>query len=61
MERYLVSEKTKQDIQSMQKEEAFTDNSEFYDRWYAKFGKPQPRTMSIQEFMKRLREMRDFE
>lgn len=35
--------------------------ADFYTRWYAKFGKPQARTMPADEFMKRLKEMRDFE
>lgn len=37
------------------------DNSDFCKRWYAKFGEPKPQTMSGDEFMKRLKEMRDFE
>ena len=37
------------------------DHSDFYARWYAKFGKPQTRTLPGDEFMKRLKEMRDFE
>ena len=35
--------------------------ADFYERWYAKFGHPQDRTMPGDEFMKRLQEMRDFE
>lgn len=34
---------------------------DFYDRWYAKFGKPETRTWRGDEFMKRLKEMCDFE
>lgn len=37
------------------------DNSDFCKRWYKKFGEPRPQTMSGDEFMKRLKEMRDFE
>lgn len=37
------------------------DHADFYKRWYAKFGKPQTRTLPGDEFMKRLKEMRDFE
>ena len=37
------------------------NNSDFCKRWYAKFGEPKPRTMQGDEFMKRLKEMRDFE
>jgi len=37
------------------------DNSDFCKRWYEKFGEPKPRTMQGDEFMRRLKEMRDFE
>ena len=37
------------------------DNSDLCTRWYAKFGEPRPQTMSKDEFMQRLKEMRDFE
>lgn len=40
---------------------SYKDDSDFYERWYAKFGKPQNRTMPAGEFMKRLKEMIDFE
>ena len=35
--------------------------SDFYERWYRKFGKPQTRTLPGDEFMKRLKEMCEFE
>ena len=35
--------------------------SDFYDRWYAKFGTPQNHTLPGDEFMSRLKEMVDFE
>ena len=35
--------------------------SDFYARWYAKFGEPQERTMTGDAFMHRLKEMVDFE
>jgi len=37
------------------------DHSDFYERWYAKFGKPETRTMPANEFMARLKEMIEFE
>ncbi len=37
------------------------DNSDFCKRWYEKFGELRPQTMQGDEFMKRLKEMRDFE
>lgn len=40
---------------------AHKDDSDFYERWYAKFGKPQTITLPGDEFMKRLKEMVDFE
>lgn len=39
----------------------YNDRSDFYKRWYDKFGEPQTRTMRADEFMKRLKEMIDFE
>ena len=41
--------------------EPYEDKSDFYERWYAKFGPPQERTLPGDEFMKRLKEMVDFE
>lgn len=37
------------------------DSSDFYRRWYAKFGKPETITLPGDVFMKRLKEMVDFE
>lgn len=37
------------------------EESDFYQRWYSKFGEPQERTMSGDKFMERLKEMVDFE
>lgn len=37
------------------------EQDDFYERWYAKFGKPQTRTMRGDEFMARLKEMIEFE
>lgn len=39
----------------------YDDNSDFYRRWYAKFGDPQTRTLPGDVFMKRLKEMIEFE
>ena len=39
----------------------YEDRSEFYDRWYAKFGEPQTRTMPADKFLERLKEMIEFE
>lgn len=39
----------------------FEDHSDFYERWYAKFGEPQPRTLPADEFLNRMKEMIDFE
>ena len=57
MKRYIKHDKQIEKVDNNEVE----DNSDFYARWYAKFGKPQPRSMSKDEFMKRLKEMRDFE
>ena len=37
------------------------DSSDFYRRWYAKFGKPETITLPGDEFMQRLKEMVEFE
>lgn len=41
--------------------EEYEDHSDFYERWYAKFGKPQTRTLPADEFLTRLKEMIEFE
>ncbi len=38
-----------------------SNTSDFYARWYEKFGKPQDRTMPADKFMERMKEMIDFE
>jgi len=65
MKRYIKSENVPEmttryndvDSESMHNK----SDSEFFDRWNAKFGKPKPHTMRGDEFMKRLQEMVDFE
>lgn len=37
------------------------EKDNFYERWYAKFGKPQKRTLPGDKFMERLKEMIEFE
>ena len=46
---------------SKQENPDYEDHSDFYRRWYAKFGKPQTRTMPGDEFMQMLKEMIEFE
>ena len=46
---------------SRQLESEYEDRSDFYKRWYEKFGKPQTRTMPGDEFMQMLKEMIEFE
>lgn len=37
------------------------EQTDFYDRWYAKFGEPQWITLPADEFLARMKEMIDFE
>lgn len=37
------------------------NRSDFYERWYAKFGKPETRTMPADKFLERMKEMIEFE
>lgn len=61
MKRYIINKDKNQLESSTQSDLDNFEDSDFYDRWYAKFGKPQARRMPADEFMKRLKEMRDFE
>ena len=36
-------------------------DSDFYTRWYAKFGEPQTRTLRADKFLARMKEMIEFE
>lgn len=41
--------------------DSYKDHSDFYERWYAKFGQPQTMTLPADEFLARMKEMIEFE
>lgn len=61
MKKYIKYESSDSNVEQIDSKSKLTDNIDFYERWYAKFGKPQPHTLSKDAFMKRLKEMKEFE
>ncbi len=61
MKRYIPVTRADAYIDKTPMSEEMKEKEDFHERWVSKFGEPKYMTMRADQFLERLKEMRDFE